>query len=775
MKRSKLHIILSLLLILLAASCSTTKHLPEGEILYQGLKKITVANEDKSPEGQNALAEAQGAVSVAPNYALVVYPNIRFPLPFGLWIYNRFERYEKGIGHWIFKKMAVEPVYLSTVNPETRTKVASNLLKEYGYFNGRVTYQVDSTKNPRAVKLSYNIDMGRPYYIDTITYEGFSSHADSLIHARKDESLIHSGDIFNVNNLNQEKQRIVDLLRNNGYYYTRNDFLTYLADTIARPGYVALKMLPKENVPKEARKTYRIGHTSVYLTGYNGEQPTDSIKLRNFTIHYAGKKPGIRYSVLRKRFLYDTGQYYSQIRQNYTQEALARLNVFKFSEFQYIPRSNGNDTLDIRVNSVFDLPYDSELEFNVTNKSTKQIGPGAIFKVSRKNFRRMAASLNLELRGSYEWQTSSTVEGEKSVMNSYELGASLSLEFPRLILPWVKNRANTYMYPAQTNFKLYAEQLNRAKYFKMLSFGGEVSYSFQPSRSMKHTVTPLNLSFNHLQHRTATFDSIATANPMLFHSLDDQFIPSVTYTFTYDNSWKKKKIRLWWENSITSAGNVTSLIYATFGQGFSKQNKKLLGTPFAQFLKGTTEIRPLFYLNEKNQIATRFMAGIIWAYGNKTIAPYSEQFYVGGANSIRAFTIRSIGPGRFHPAESNNYSYVDETGDIKLEANIEYRFRLLSNLFGGNLDGATFLDAGNVWLLREDPARPDAQFTFKNFFDNIALGTGIGLRYDLTFIVLRLDWGIALHVPYDTEKKGYYNIPDFKKGIGIHFAIGYPF
>lgn len=205
------------------------------------------------------------------------------------------------------------------------------------------------------------------------------------------------------------------------------------------------------------------------------------------------------------------------------------------------------------------------------------------------------------------------------------------------------------------------------------------------------------------------------------------------------------------------------------------QRKKLLGTPFAQFLKYSSEVRFLHNISEKQQVAARLMGGVIWAYGNKTIAPYSEQFYVGGANSIRAFTVRSIGPGRFHPANNASYSYVDETGDIKLEANLEYRFRILSNFLGGNLNGATFLDAGNVWLMRKDEARPEAEFSLHNFFDSIAVGTGVGLRYDLSFLILRLDFGIALHVPYETGKSGYYNIPRFKDGMGIHFAIGYPF
>lgn len=764
---------MAILAVIVLAACSTTKHLPEGETLYLGLKKVNIVNEDKSPAAENALEEVNGAISIAPNNAIFVNPNVRFPIPFGLWIYNRFERYEKGFGHWIFKKLAANPVLISTVNPDTRVKVATNLLRDYGYFNGKVTYQVDSTRNPRAVKLSYDINMGKPYFIDTLEYRGFSAYADSLIRANLSGRLVNKGDHFNVVTLNSERDRIIDLLRNYGYYYARSEFITFYADTLKNPGHVCIRMQPKNNLPPEASRTYFLGNTNVRLTGYNGEEPTDSIRLRDFTIYYSGDKPGLRFNVLRNRFIYRKGEQYSLRRQNYTQEALSRLGVFKYNEFQYVPR--GKDTLDINVNSLFDLPYDSELELNATMKSTKQTGPGAIFKLSRKNFLRMGASLSLELNGSYEWQTSSTVNREKSVMNSYELGAALTLDFPRIILPWIKNRIDPFRFPSHTNFKIYIDQVNRARYFRMLSFGGSVSYSFQPSRSMKHTVTPLHLAFNRLQHRTAAFDSVATANPMLFRSLDDQFIPSVTYTFTFDDSWKQKRVQWWWENSISSAGNITSLIYQAFGKKLSQRDKKFLGTPFAQYLKYTTELRPLIKFDDRNHLAMRFMAGVIWAYGNKTVAPYSEQFYVGGANSIRAFSIRSIGPGRFHPAETSRFSYVDETGDIKLEANLEYRFRIIGNLFGGSLNGATFLDAGNVWLMRSDSSRPGAQFTFKKFFDSIALGSGVGIRYDLSFLVLRLDWGIALHVPYETGKSGYYNIPRFKDGMGVHFAIGYPF
>ena len=772
--RNKRTILYLLLMLLLASACSTTKHLPEGEILYTGIKEIKIDNEDKSPIGASTMEEVTAAISMAPNNSFLGSASRRIPFPMGLWIYNGFKRYDNGFGNWVFRKLAAEPVFISTVNPSTRAKIGTNLLHDYGFLDGKVTYELNETKDPRAQKISYHIDMGRAYRYDTIYYEGFDARADSLIHARFHQRLIRPGENFNVIKLNEERERLVTLFRNNGYYFYRNDFITFLADTLIRPGYVNIKVIPKKNVPEEGLKTYHIGNTSIYMVGYKGEQPTDSIIKKDFTVHYAGKQPGLKYSILRKRFLYRKGDMYSQVVQNYTQEGLARLGVFKFNEFIYTPRPN-SDTLDLRVNTMFDLPYDSELEFNVTTKSTKQTGPGAIFKLSRKNFRGLGASLNLELKGSYEWQTNSTVEGKSSVMNSYELGTAISLEFPRLILPWKPKRPDSRFFPSKTNFKIYAEQINRAKYFKMLSFGGNATYSFQPKRFLKHTITPVSLAFNTLQHKTAVFDSIANLNPMLFHSLDNQFIPSLTYTLTYDNSYMSKKNRIWWENSVTSAGNVTSLIYAAFGNKFDKKDKELLGTPFAQFLKFSTELRHVYAFNDKHQLASRFTAGVIWSYGNKLISPYSEQFYVGGANSIRAFTIRSLGPGRFHPAETVNYTYVDETGDIKLEANLEYRFRIISNFLGGNLNGAVFMDAGNVWLMREDPSRPGSKFTMNHFFDNLALGTGLGIRYDLSFLILRLDCGIALHVPYDTSKSGYYNIPNFKDGLGIHFAIGYPF
>ena len=754
-------------------ACSTTRNLPEGEILYTGIDRFEVVNEDKTPEGEAALAEVEAALAYAPNNAILGSSTLRWPLPVGLWVYNAFEKYQdkKGVGRWIFDHMGTSPILMSSVNGVTRAKVATNLLKDYGYFNGSVSYSEVAQKNPKEAKVSYRIDMDRPYYLDSIAYLKYPAYADSLIQSTRKESVLKSGENFNVLKLEEERQRLSTLLRNHGYYYFRPEYTTYRADTLQRSGYVGLQVVPRTGIPTEAKKQYYLGHTSVYLTGYNNEPPTDTLRLRTMTLYYSGKKPGIRPSALMRNFFFRKGDLFSQDRQTFSQEAIARMGVFKYTEFRYALQDSakGKDTLDIRMYATFDKPYNAELEFNITTKNTDQTGPGAVFKLTRSNFQRMGADLSLEARGSYEWQTNAS-EGSSSKLNSYELGASLSLDFPRLILPWKDSGLRRSRYPQHTSFKLDANILNRARFFNMLSFGGEVSYDFRRSRTWKHTITPFKLTFNTLFSTTERFDSIAAANPTLALSLGNQFIPSMNYTVTYDNARLKHRHQLWWETSLTSAGNVTSLIYAAFGKGLDEKNKELLNSPYAQFLKVTSEVRTLLQIRGKHQVAARLMGGVLWAYGNQTVAPYNEQFYIGGANSLRAFTIRSVGPGTFHPGKNSQYGYLDQNGDIKLEANVEYRFPILGDIYG-----ATFLDAGNIWLLRKDENRPGGELTLRNFAKSIALNTGAGIRYDLTFLVIRLDLGIALHMPYDTGKSGYYNIPKFKDGLGLHFAIGYPF
>lgn len=759
-----------LFFIILLASCSTTKNLPEGEVLYTGIHKLEIVNEDKSNEGKEALTEIEAALSYPPNNALLGSSSIRIPFPFGLWVYNAFVNKKGKMSKWIFDKLAAKPVLINTVNPNVRTQVAANLLREYGYFKGSTSYDVETDpKDPKKAKINYRIEMNKAYTYDSIAYVRLRHRIDTLLQHTYDNRLIKKGDNFNVVQLEAERQRIASLLRNNGYYYFRPEFITYQADTLLQPGKVALRVSTQPGLPRNVLRPWKVGNISVFLNGYNNEIPTDSIHYKDITIFYEGKlrvRPNVLYNQLRLH----TGDIYSQELQEKTQTNFANLGIFRYSEMQYTPKDSSRrcDTLNLQINTVYDLPLDGELELNVTTKSNNQTGPGAVFSVTKRNIFGGGETFGVSLRGSYEWQTGKRVTGSSSAINSWELGVSGTLTYPQILFPKLFKRDLDY--PSSTAFRIYIDQLNRAKFFKMLAFGGSAAYEYQPSATSHHSITPFKLTYSLLQRTTAEFDSIVTVNPALRQSLENQFIPAIGYTYTYDDSpITTKKNHLWWQSSITQAGLIIDAIYAATGKGFNQQDKKLFGNRFAQFIKATSEIRYNYNLGEKQHLVGRLMAGVAYSYGNATTTPYSEQFYIGGANSIRAFTIRSIGPGSFRPTDSQ-YGYLDQTGDIKFEANLEYRFPILGDLFG-----AAFLDAGNVWLIREDENRPGGQLKWGRFWKDLALGTGIGLRYDLSFLVIRLDWGIGLHVPYDTGKKGYYNIPKFRDGTGIHLAIGYPF
>ncbi|KAA6326001.1 Outer membrane protein assembly factor BamA [termite gut metagenome] len=782
MKDSSLPIILiGTLFLLFLSSCSTTKNLPEGEIVYTGQKPLRIENLSKTPTGLIAMEEVETALATPPNNSFLGSSRIRIPLPTGLWIYNSFVNSKGGLGKWIFNRFAAQPVFISTVNPNVRVKVASNLLHDYGYFNGTVNYEMfPNEKNPRKAKLQYLIDMKNPYVFDSIAYEHFPSEMKQALLTRNRSLFLHKGDQFSVVKLDEERNRLSTLLRNRGYYYLRPDFISYRADTTRTSGKVDLQITPKAGLPTAALQQWHIGDIAIHLYGVNDEAPNDSLQYENINIRYYNKLK-VRPEVLRKSIRFEKGQLFTEWYHTQTQSKLTELGIFRYAEIQYasphrhVPREIKVDsTLNVMVKTTYDLPYDSELELNLATKSNDQTGPGVAYNVTKRNVFGGGETFSIRIRGSYEWQNRTPAGEAASVINSYELGGAASLVFPRVLLP--KMGGQEYDFPATTTFHLNATQLNRARFFKMLSFGGDATYTFQPTRMHRHTVTPFKLTFNTLQRTTKEFDDVIDANPILSRSLSNQFIPAMDYTYTYDNAnyltFRRRRHNLFRvETSFTSAGNVTSLIYKLAGKGFDEQ-KDLLGAHFAQFLKLTGDIRYTWYIDKNQSIATRLNGGILYSYGNSTVSPYSEQFFIGGANSIRAFTVRSIGPGSYRPEvqSQSKYSYMDQTGDIKLEGNLEYRFRLL-----GNIHGAVFLDAGNIWMLRDDPNRTGERITLKDLPNDIALGTGAGLRYDLSVMVIRLDCGVALHTPYQTSRKGYYNIPQFTDGLGFHFAVGYPF
>lgn len=774
-RRSKYIIYLVALSILTA--CSTTSGLQEDEVLYTGIKKIRVEDKKNTYAESVALTEVEAALAYAPNSSFMGSSSIRFPISVGLWVYNKYvNNHKSGFSKWMFDTFSTTPVTLTMVNPETRVQVATNTLQNYGYFQGKVSYDIVPHKNPKKAKINYTIKLGEPYTFDTIVWN-FPERQDSVVRATADNSYLKDEGQFSVADLQMEKERLTNEFRNQGYYFYRPDYIRYIADSMMVPQKVQLLVAQDYDTPERAQHKWYIGNISTYIrTRQGGTESrrtafTDSTDLRGLKIVWTGDKNPISPRVMFRNFRFWRRQEFSQSKLEETLANLSNMKIFSRLQFTCTPRDTTQtcDTLDVRLDVTMDQPIEAEFDFNITQKSNSQIGPNAAIMLSKRNAFGHGETFALKLKGSYEWLTKGAqiVKGQDQI-NSYEAGAGVSITYPWLVFPGLSKKR--FKYPTTTSFKFDFDHLNRSGYYRLLSFNAEATYTFQTSKSFIHRVTPLSLTYDRLEHTTAKFDSIASKNRALLVSLQDQFIPAMQYVITYDNNWDThRRFNTWMEISFKEASNLISGVSTFLGKKFDKKGKKMFSSPYSQFLKLSFDLRNKYKLTDKSLLATRLYAGALWSYGNSSYAPYSELFYVGGANDIRAFAARAIGPGRYYDSQGRG-TYLDQAGDFKLEANIEYRFNLVSNLHG-----ALFIDAGNVWMLKKEDSHPLGELSSGNLLKSIALGTGFGFRYDLEFLVLRLDLGIGIHAPYDTGKKSYYNMPKFWDSLGFHFAVGYPF
>ena len=796
-RQNRLHLIIYIVALVMASGqllvgCSSTSALKEGEQLFTGLKPIDYRDYEPGAYADSAKEEMEYALASAPNGALFGSSYYRTPFPVRLWIWNAFSQSKGGLAKWITKTFGSKPKLMANVNPQLRAQVAEHQLDKYGYFNGKVTYDVLTESNPKKAKVAYHVDLGHLWTLDSMAYINFPAKGKQLIDSTMKKAIIKKGSPFNVSNLELERQRITRLFRNNGYYFYQNGYASYLADTVSVPGKAQVRLTMVDSIEPEATRQWYIGNININFKKDFMEEMTDSFVRRYLSFRYHGKKMPIRPGIVLRSLRLRPRTLYKVRTEERAKSGLQEMGLFNYTSLQFTPRSTKsvdslgnvvyNDTLDANIDLVFDKPYDFYIEANARGKTSGRVGPELVVGLTKRNAFRGGEKLDINLHGSHEWQTINRMGGKSNRINSYEYGADASVEFPRIITPWNMFRSmaqNERRYRAghmptkyrgvpTTTIKASMNVLNRASYFRRHVASGELTYDWATSYQHHHSFSPLILSYEYMNSKTAAFDSILSIHPYLQISMRDQFVPKMSYTYTY-RSPRKYRHPITWTTTVSEAGNVLSLGYLVAGRKWNEKDKKMFKNPFAQFLKLETDFVKYWRLTDQGTLVGHVNAGIIWSYGNAENAPYYEQFYVGGANSIRAFNVRSIGPGRFLPSNSK-YSYIDQTGDIKYLMNLEYRQKLFGDLYG-----AMFLDAGNVWTLHEHEYSPLGKFEAKKFFRQMAVGTGVGVRYDMGMFVIRVDWGVGLHVPYETGKSGFYNIKSFKDAQSLHLAVGYPF
>ncbi len=750
------------------AACSTTSRLAEGEVLYTGVKKVQYNNLDTTKIEGDVKDQIFGAINYKPNNPLYS-PYLRNPFPIGLWVYNHWEKTDKGLKGWLYKKLVSQPVLISRVRPQTRVKNIDNILHDNGYFDSKSSYTLNySNNNPKKAKITYEIDLRKPYTLGKITYLDDNSPVNHLIDSiAMCDKYFKTGSRYCLDSLNTVRNNITNELRNRGYYYFRPEYLEYLADSVTQKGVINMQLVTAAQVPEQAYMKFMPGNVTVTVESFEGGGVPDTVKARNCTL--IKKQPvHINDKLIPSCIRWQKRRPFRVDNLDLIQANLARTGIFSNINMQVAPRDsvveNGIPFIDLNINCTLDKPIELKVEAKGTTKSNSFIGPGLGVGIKHKNIFGGAEQLSADLTASYEWQTGKGNAYKNSDFNSYELGLDVSLAIPRLLAPRFIDRARRYI--NWTRFTIGGEFMNRPNFFKIARMSAEMTWEWHSHKYSQHKFTPFKLTYSNLLSTTAAFDSAFAFNPAVERAFQDVFIPQMSYTYTLDRTFGKNNFV--WSITATESGNIAYCLWRAFG--VKSGDMHIMNTYFSQFIKLQTQLVWTRSFLNQHQLVGRLFVGAAHAYGNSTDVPYMEQFYIGGSNSLRGFAVRSVGPGSYRQTGNSLMTFFDQTGTFKFEANMEYRFPLL-----GYLKGAIFVDAGNVWLLEDDNIREGGVLSAKNFFKELALNTGLGLRFDMGMIVLRADLGIALHAPYNTGEKGYFNIPKFKDGLAFHIAIGYPF
>lgn len=759
-------------IVLVSTACSSTSKLPEGEILYAGVKRIDVNSIDTVDA--SVLENVALTLEVAPNSSFLGSAYHMSPLPLGLWIYNKlYTTKETGLRHWLWNRFKSDPTLVSQVNPELRAKAAMIKMEEEGYFDGKVTFDtIYDAKNPRKAKIAYTVSYPHRSVLSGVNYISSRVPAvDSIIQHTLDQSLLRVGDRFSTEKLEAEKDRIVQTMRDSGYFFYDISNIRYFADSTISRNKISLRVLVHSGADEKQLKPCVIDSVEYTLDWGAGLKKTNHDSIDFMRIDY-NSVLNVRPEYLRQTIPFSRHALYNPEIISLAKTKIDRLNTFKYTQTSFsILDTELQDTtaLMLQVNSTYNYPWTGTLEAKGVYKDNHQIGPGISFMAQKRNCFQGGELFQGELTAAYEWMTGNRSIGKTGgIFNSYEFGYKFSLIVPRLQLP--KYIRPDFDNPVNTRYSVSTNLMRRAGFFNLLKLSGEVGYTFYTSKISSHTITPLKLSYSKLLSTSEKFDSVITMNPVLRQSFADQFVPQIIYSYLYDNTsaFSNRPTQQYLQVTVAEAGGILDALMGEFGKHRLQGQRQIFNQQFSQFLKATVDFRNYHTVKENVVLASRVFAGFAYAYGNSRVIPYSEQFYIGGANSLRGFPIRGIGPGIFEPTGS--YSYLDQTGDIKLETNFEFRFPI-----SGDFRGALFADAGNVWTFRNDESRPNSQMSTRAILKQIATDLGVGFRYDLGMLVVRFDIGVPIHDPGGDNTKYYNPSGTFFGNLGYHLAVGYPF
>lgn len=773
MKKSFGHIIrltLFALAMLMPAACSVTKYVPEGSYLLDDVR-IQTDNKEVKPSDLSLYVRQ--------------HPNSKWfsLIKTQLYVYNWSGRDSTRWINRVLRRVGDAPVIYSAEETKRTTEEMTKAVQNMGYMGATVT-PIQEVKG-RKMRLTYKINTGRPYWVRTLKYDVADAKIRTYMQRDSASTLLHEGMYLDVNVLDAERQRITSYLQKYGYYKFNKDYISYTADTVRNTYQVdlTLHLAPYRHHAggtPTLHLQYTINKVS-FITDYNMLESTtennisvtDSIHYQNHPIYYKDRLY-LRPSVLINNLHFAPGELYNAQDVQRTYLNFGRLQALKYTNIRFLETQQDSTRLNAYVMLTKNKPQSISFEVEGTN-SAGDLGAGASVTYNHRNLFRGSEGFMLKLRGAYE--AVSGLQGTGYNQNYIELGAETSINFPRFLFPFLSNNF-TRRISATTEFGLQYNYQMRPEFTRIVaSAGWSYKWGMQHLRS-QHRIDLLDINYLYMPWIDEGFRNLyleQEENYILKYNYEDRLIVRTGYSYTYNSAGRALMNNATLGNSYTvrfnfeSAGNILyALAKATHMQQNADKEYTLLGIPFAQYVKADVDFAKNVVIDNRNSLAFHIGAGIAIPYGNATVVPFEKRYFSGGANSVRGWSVRDLGPGSF-PGDNN---FLNQSGDLKLDASIEYRTRLF-----WKFRGAVFVDAGNIWTLREYDEQPGGKFEWNKFYKQIAVAYGLGIRLDLDFFVLRFDGGMkAINPVYETGRLRYPIIhPSFKRDFAFHFAVGYPF
>jgi len=732
--------------ILTLTACSGLRTVPSDDKLYIGAE-ITLVSPDRIPNKKYLKVRAKSVARPIPNQSFFgLRP--RLSLPNFKWL----------------RKYKEAPVLISSVRPEATTKIIDALFFNNGIFNSFTEYKIVEKKH--TAKVVYICHLHKPYTLKDLIFSISDDSIASIIRSESKHSFVKSGDTYQLDMLKMERIRLDAVLKDKGYFYFNPDYLLFKADSTNGNGTVSLKLTLKDSIPKSALMPYSI-HEVIIDQDYTLNSDTiirtkDTTNVDSYV--FLGQKTNqqVRPKVLLKSVFLKKGDLYTRKNHDRTLNGLMSLGNYKFVRIKFEDfEQKDSITLNATILMTPFPKYTFSAEIDAVSKSNGYAGPRLQLSLLSRNSFRYAELIKFNLTGSYEAQL-----GQADLF-SYAYAPQLELNVPGLLLPFkipgFKN-ANAF----KTNFSLSYNYLKRVNYFDMRTIQIKTGYQWKPAKSQSMELNPIQVSFTSLTNQSEMFTALLDSNTFLKKSYEEQFIAGGSFSFTYDDQpGSVRKMQHYLRLTAETAGNLFSLL--------NGKSTTILGSTYAQFSKLSFDGRLYYTFADKNKMVLRLFAGAGVPYGNSSVLPYSKQFFSGGPNSVRAFSINSLGPGTYHQNPSTE-GFLQLGGDIKLETNAEYRFTIYKFL-----KGAFFVDAGNCWLVQSNDALGIQPFS-STFLDELAVGAGFGLRMDVSFFILRFDLASPLRKPWvTTANKWVMNQTDLlsatwrRENLILNVAIGYPF